>query len=49
MGDAGGIGDGGGNPERGAGIGDEEVVAVAAMVGLLAVVAKDSVSLIHEF
>jgi hypothetical protein len=50
MGDAGGIGDGGGNPERGAGIGDGEVLVAAAIIGLLAVVVdEDNVSSIHEF
>jgi hypothetical protein len=36
MGDAAGIGDGGGNAERGGGIEDGEVVAAAAIGGLLA-------------
>ena len=35
MGDAAGIGDAGGNPERGAGIGDGEVTAAADIGGLL--------------
>jgi hypothetical protein len=37
MGDAAGIGEGGGNVERGAGMDDEAGVVAAAMVGLLAV------------
>ena len=35
MGNAAGIGDGGGNSERGAGIGDGEVTAAADIGGLL--------------